>query len=291
MEQRTMTTTFPERPRVALLVKWLMFTASILFMAIMAMFYPVWANIPLIVIPSLLVLIFAKPVFFEKMKLTTLVLMRIIIVFAAYRLFNPQIYVDVILLMLIINILEATFTDLLRHKKYFNAVSGFALAIGVIALKGAWAYGAPIGNYYLVSGPTLAVTLCYVFAYTLWNWIFVSDEFSASVSLMHVGFLLAPILGSLATLGLGAYGGFGMWLLLRANTLSIGGWMQISAKGWFEKEFYSPKFEKFIAWSHQKGPQIVFMLINIALIATCIGIAASLGAIGFTPAPWQAPNV
>jgi hypothetical protein len=95
----------------------------------------------------------------------------------------------------------------------------------------------------------------------------------------------------LATLGLGAYGGFGMWLLLRANTLSIGGWMQISAKGWFEKEFYSPKFEKFIAWTHQKGPQIAFMLINLALIATCIAIAASLGAIGFTPAPWAAPNV
>ena len=290
MEQRTMTSAFPERPRVALLVKWLMFTGSILFMAIMAMFYPVWANIPLIVIPSILVLVFAKPVFFEKLKLSTLVVMRIIIVFAAYRLFNPQIYVDVILLMLIINILEATFTDLLRHKKYFNAISGFALALGVISLKGAWAYGAPIGNYYLVTGPTLAVTLCYVIAYTLWNWIFVTDEFSPSVSLMHVGFLLAPILGSLATLGLGSFGGFGMWLLLRANTLSIGGWMQISAKGWFEREFYSPKFEKFVAWTHKTLPQAIFMVINLALIATCIAIAASQGAIGFTPAPWAAPN-
>lgn len=289
-ESRTMQTSFPARPRVELLVKWLMFTGAILFMAIMSAFYPLEANVPLIVIPSVLVLIFAKPVFFEKMKLTTLVIMRLVIVFAAYRLFNPQIYVDVILLMLIINILEATFTDLLKHKKYFNAVSGFALAAGVIALKGAWAYGAPIGNYYLVTGPTLAVTLCYVFAYTLWNWIFVTDEFSASVSFMHVGFLLAPILGSLATLGLGAYGGFGMWLLLRANTLSIGGWMQIGAKGWFEKEYYSPKFEKFIAWTHKTLPQVVFMIINLALIATCIGIAASMGAIGYTSAPWAAPQ-
>jgi hypothetical protein len=57
----------------------------------------------------------------------------------------------------------------------------------------------------LVTGPTIAVTLCYVFAYTLWNWIFVTDEFSPSVSLMHVGFLGAPILGCLCTLGLGAY--------------------------------------------------------------------------------------
>jgi len=286
MEERTLETTFPPRPRMELFAKWLMFTAAILFMAIMAMFYPVEANIPLIVIPSILVLIFAKPVFFEKMKLTTLVIMRIIIVFAAFRLFNPQIYVEVILLMLIINILEATFTDLLKHKKYFNAISGFALALGVIALKGSWAYGAPIGNYYLVYGPTFAVTFCYVIAYTLWNWIFVTDEFSPSVSLMHVGFLTAPIFGCLATLGLGAFGGFGMWLLLRANTLSIGGWLQISSKGWFEKEFYSPKFVAFIAWTHKRVPQIIFMIINLTLIGVCIGIAASMNAIGYTPAPW-----
>jgi hypothetical protein len=192
----------------------------------------------------------------------------------------------VILLMLIINILEATFTDFIKHKKYFNGISGLALAVGVISLKGAWAYGAPIGNYYLVTGPTIAVTLCYVFAYTLWNWIFVTDEFSPSVSLMHVGFLGAPILGCLCTLGLGAYGGFGMWLLLRANTLSIGGWLQISCKGWFEKEFYSPKFEQFIAWTHKTLPQIIFMVINLALIATCIAIAAANGTIGYKPAPF-----
>jgi hypothetical protein len=286
MEERTLETPFPARPRMELFAKWLMFTAAILFMAIMSLFYPIWANVPLIVIPSILVLIFAKPVFFEKMKLATLVVARLAIVFAALRLFNPQVFVDFMLLMLIINILEATFTDLLKHKKYFNAISGFALAAGVISLKGAWAYGAPIGDYYLVTGPTLAVTLCYVFAYTLWNWIFVSDEFSPSVALMHVGFLSAPILGCLSTLGLGAFGGFGMWLMLRSNSLAIGGWLQISCKGWFEKEFYSPKFAAFIAWTHKTAPQIVFMIINLALIATCIAIAASMGAISYTPAPW-----
>jgi hypothetical protein len=147
MEERTLETPFPARPRMELLAKWLMFTAAILFMAIMSLFSPIWANLPLIVIPSILVLIFAKPVFFEKMKLATLVVARVTIVFAALRLFNPQVFVDFMLLMLIINILEATFTDLLKHKKYFNAVSGFALALGVIALKGSWAYGAQIGDY------------------------------------------------------------------------------------------------------------------------------------------------
>ena len=58
------------------------------------------------------------------------------------------------------------------------------------------------------------------------------------------------------------------------------------SKGWFEKEFYSPKFEKFIAWTHKTLPQIIFMVINLALIATCIAIAAANGAIGYTPAPF-----
>ena len=114
------------------LIKWIMFTAAITGMAIISALYPLQGNIPLIVIPSVLVLIFSKPVFFERLKLTTLLTMRILIVLAALRLFNPQVFVDCIMLMLIINILEATFTDLLRYKKYFNAVSGFALALGVI---------------------------------------------------------------------------------------------------------------------------------------------------------------
>lgn len=112
------------------LIKWIMFTAAITGMAIISALYPLQGNIPLIVIPSVLVLIFSKPVFFERLKLTTLLTMRILIVLAALRLFNPQVFVDCIMLMLIINILEATFTDLLRYKKYFNAVSGFALGAG-----------------------------------------------------------------------------------------------------------------------------------------------------------------
>lgn len=229
-----------------ILIKWIMFTAAITGMAIFSTFYPIAGNVPMIVIPSILVLVFAKPVFFERLKLTTLLTMRIIIVFAALKLFNPQVYVDLIMLALIINILEATFTDLLRYKKYFNAISGFALALGVISLRGLWQWDAPFGNYYLTRGVIPAVTLMYAIAYTIWNWIFVSNEFSDSVALMHVGFLSAPLLGCLFTSGMGVFGGLGMWLLLRANSLAIGGWMQIGAKDWFEREFANARFSKFV---------------------------------------------
>ena len=86
----------------------------------------------------------------------------------------------------------------------------------------------------------------YAIAYTIWNWIFVSNEFSDSVALMHVGFLSAPLLGCLFTSGMGVFGGLGMWLLLRANSLAIGGWMQIGAKDWFEREFANARFSKFV---------------------------------------------
>lgn len=122
-----------------------------------------------------------------------------------------------------------------------------------------------------------AVTLSYVIGYTLWNWIFVTDEFSESVSLMHVGFLLAPILGGICTLWMGIYGGLNIWLLMRANSLSIGGWMQIGAKQWFEKEFYAPGFAKFVHWTHKTPVQVVFMIINLATMGFCLYVGYITG--------------
>ena len=276
------TTQSAAKQKVEVLFKLIMFTAAISGMALLAAFYPIYANLPLIVIPSVWVLTLAKPVFFEKMKLMTLVAMRILIVFAALRWFNPQVYVDVIMLMLIVNILEATFTDLLRHKKIYNAISGFAVAIGVIALKGTWLFDAAVGDYYIATGVVPLVTALYVLAYTLWNWIFVTNEFSDSVALMHIGFLSAPLIGAICTLWLGAYGGLGMWLLLRANSLAIGGWLQIGAKEWFEREFYDQSFARFVAWTKQKPVQITLMVLNLALIAAVLFLTFSNGGISFT---------
>ena len=74
--------------RADILIKWLMFTAVITGLALLSAFYPIEVNVPFIVIPSILVLFLAKPVFFEGLKLTTLLSMRIVIVFAALGLFN-----------------------------------------------------------------------------------------------------------------------------------------------------------------------------------------------------------
>ncbi len=279
-----MENTFEPRPRIEMIIKWVLFTFTILFLALLSAYYPVEANIPFIVIPSILVLIFAKPVMFERLKLTTLVTMRIVIVFAAFFNFG-QMYVSFILLALIVNILEATFTDLLKHKNYFNAFTGFLLAISVCCLKGNWLDELGL-NFYLTESANQAATICWVIAYTIWNWIFVTDEFSSSVSMMHLGFLGAPIIGSIITMSslfAGGVGGFGMWLLLRANTLAIGGYMQISAKNWFEKEFYNEKFEKFVKYTHKNYIQVIAMLICTALLIYCFVASIMAGYIGYTP--------
>lgn len=270
-----------KQKRVDICIRWIMFTASICGMGLVSALFPIEGNVPLIVVPSILVLLFSKPVFFEKLKLTTLVTMRILIVVVALNLFNKQLYVNIILIMLMVNILEATLTDILRYKKYLNGISGLVLTVAVCALSGVWSYDAAVGNFYIVGGAGLAASLCYIVAYTIWNWIFVTNEFSSSVALMHVGFLLAPIIGCVTTLWMGPAAGFGMWLLLRANTLAIGGWMQIAAKSWFEKEFYSPNFEKFVGWTKKSSVQVVFMLINLVLLGYCIFASVSSGTFAF----------
>lgn len=259
---------FQERPRAELVVKLVLFTAAITAMAVMSAFYPIWANIPFIVIPSLLTLFFAKPVF-RKLKLATLITLRILVVFAVIFNFGGIYAQYIVMVAMIVNILEATLTDF-KHKQYFNFVSGLLLAVGVLFMRGSWggiAGGPGEGyDYYFTNGFNQAATITWVIAYTIWNWIFVTGEFSASVSLMHVGFLASPLIACLATMGGGFPGGFGLWYLVRANSLSIGGYMQITCKNWFEKEFYNSKFEKFVRWTHKPLVQAILMCVCIGLI-------------------------
>ena len=272
---------------VEVFFKWIMFTAAITGMALLSGLYPIKGNIPLILLPSFFVLIFTNPVKFEKMKLMTLMATKILIIFVVLGMFDKQLFVDIVLAMLIVNILEATFTDFFRYKKVFNGISGIALAIGVIVLQGTWQTEALVGQYYLAEGVLPIITLMYIIAYTIWNWIFVTNEFSPSVALMHVGFLLAPILCSIFSFEFGVYGGLGIWLLTRANSLAIGGWLQIGCKSWFEKEFYSPHFEKFVLFTKKQPVQIALMLINVGLIVAALYLTHINGGIQLTFFPMK----
>lgn len=249
---------------------WLILTVLITGVSILTSFQPVWANIPFNVIIPILVLIFLNTVFFEKLKLSTLIIMRFLIILAVFGVIPGNIYVKLVLVFLVINILEATLTDF-KAKKYYNFVTGLVLAAGTIPIfwfSSEWITEGAIwgGPYYhadaIGSTPALAIiyVVCYIIAYTIWNWLFVTTEFSSSISYLHVGILSAPIIGSIAFLNPG------LWLIFRANSLTFGGVLQISNKDYLEKKLDNSKMTKFIEFIRKTKVQIVLMLINLALI-------------------------
>ncbi len=242
---------------------WFTFTVCILAVTILTALYPVWANLPLNVVAGVLVLIFCKPVKFEKIKLSTLLILRFLVSLAflgVISFFTRDTYVLLVKIFLIINILEATLTDFKTNKQYFNGVSGIFLALGVFALDGLWTMENPM---YEFRGVALWATIVYIASYTLWNWIFVTGEFSPSVSMMHFGFLSAPIIGCF-------FFGPQSWLLFRANSLTFGGILQIAGKSYWEENLCNEKVSKFIDVTHKKPLQIVFMIINIACMVAIL---------------------
>lgn len=251
---------------VAQLLIWFTFSVTMLAVAMLTAQFPTWGNLIFNVGFGVLVLIFSKAVMFERLKLTTLLTLRFVIALFVFCGWNGQIYTDFVLLLLIINILEATFTDFLKNKQYWNGVSGIFLALGVLGLQGHWNISE--GPMYYIEGFSIGATIAYMIGYTIWNWIFVSGEFSSSVTLMHVGFLSTPIIGCIIIGAITNEWGlaFGLWLLFRANTLTFGGIMQIAGKNYWEENLHNDKFQRGIDYTHKTRVQIVCMIICIALM-------------------------
>jgi hypothetical protein len=223
-------------------------------LSMLTSYNPIWANIPINIIIPIIVLLKLKTVFFEKLKLSTLLLMRILVVFAALNLLNGQLYVKIVIIFLVINILEATITDL-KRKKYFNFITGLILAISIFYMKGTW-----FGKYYDANLPTDIGTVFWWIAYTIWNWFFVTNEFSPSIAKFHLGVLTAPLIGVLITRNPG------LWLIFRANSLTIAGFIQIAKKQYWEEKMKSEKFEYFVKKTQNTSAQLIFMIINVSLI-------------------------
>lgn len=304
-------------PALDTVLKWFMFTVTILGVSVLTSKFQVYGNIFCNLVLGIIVLIAMKPVFFEALKLSTLLVGRIIVLFACFGLLPGPIFVVIVLGLYIINILEATMTDFFKNKQYFNGVSGLFVAMGASAffLGSTWgttttefsqiyfidgfshlgtnieftsAYFTNQANLFngVVTGTTsvgIGITIAMIIAYTIWNWLFVTGEFSSSVALMHVGFLFAPILGVFIgpLVGMGRFGMApdpGLWLLFRASTLTFGGILQIGCKNWFEQHFYFEKFDKAVNYIKNSKPiQITCMIICCALMVFAV-------VAGFVPA-------
>ena len=205
-------------PGLDIFLKWLMFTVTILGISVLTSKFQAYANIPFNIVCGIIVLIAMKPVFFETLKLTTLLVGRTIVLFACFGLLPGPVFIVIVLGLYIINILEATMTDFFKNKQYFNGVSGLFIAIGASAffLGSTWGttttanspiyfidgfskLGSPVNftsSYFTnqstlwnanVTGTTtvgIAITVAMMIAYTIWNWLFVTGEFSSSVALI-----------------------------------------------------------------------------------------------------------
>ncbi len=252
---------------------WLIFTVVLVSATFLTSYFPLWANVPINVILPIIVLFAFKMVMFERLKLSTLVIMRALILLVLFNVLDGQIFTKIVLAFFVINILEATMTDLLKNKQPYNFVSGLVLTLSVFTLWGSWipnVTGKWSGIYSTNVGPMSGIfesnevfifgTICWVLAYTLWNWIFVIGEFGPSVALLHVGILLTPLLGSLITLNPG------FWLVFRANSLTTGGVFQISQKQFVEKTFKSNFIVSVCKKVQTKKMQIILMIVNLILI-------------------------
>lgn len=253
---------------------WVCAALIIWVVSFLTSYFPIWANIPVNVVLPFLVLIYLKTVFFEKLKLSTLIVLRTAIVAAVFMNYFGGIdgkwFVWVVLAFLSINILEATFTDL-KYKKYFNFVTGLVLAISVWSLEPSWrnVLGENYAFSYIYEANSYGAneqyrfwgTVCWIIAYTIWNWIFVTDEFSPSIAYLHFAILGMPLIGCIITRNPG------LWLVFRANSLTVGGILQISCKQIFEEKLKSEKVIAFVKASQKTGVQVVLMVINLILMA------------------------
>lgn len=238
-------------------------TALMTALSVLTSYQPIWANVPINIIMPIVVLLKLKPVFFERLKLSTLLLMRILIVFSVLNIFPGDLYVKIVLIFLCINILEATLTDL-KRKKYCNVITGIALIASIFFINIEW-----LDYYYLASSKGSIGMIFWIIAYTIWNWIFVTNEFSPSIAKFHLGVLVSPLLYIIFNFNPS------LWLIFRGNSLTIAGIIQISNKEYLEEKFISENFSKFVQTTTKKNTQIILMLINLALLSGMVIISLS----------------
>ncbi len=239
-----------------------LFTIALTIVTYFTTTQPIWANIPVNVIIPALILLKVDAVFFEKLKLTTLMTNRILIVLVVFGKIPEQFFATLNLVLLVVNIMEATLTDF-KINKFQNALSGLLLVATIPFLKATW-----VGPYYVAQGYSRTsgaiipmATVLWAIAYTIWNWIFVTNEFSPAIAMFHVAVLTTPLVGMVL------FRNPGIWLIYRACSLTAGGNYQIVKKDYLEERLKSDKFAAFVEKTKTKKVQNICLIVNICLLA------------------------
>jgi hypothetical protein len=238
----------------------------------LTVYFPVYGNIALNIAFPLGVIIFCKAVFFERLKLSTLLIGRILVALTALSVIKTgQATVVLILWLLRLNILEAVLTDF-KEKSYYNFAAGIVLLVATFFLGGQWN---PEKNWFVTLGWP---AVFYMLAYTIWNWDFVVYSFSSAISYYHIAILTTPLLGALI------FWNPGFWLICRSNSLTFGGAVQVGAKKQLETYLNRPWFDKFITFVKTKPVQITMMIFT--MIFSILFIILQMTEAGGFPKLW-----
>ncbi|NOU67211.1 hypothetical protein GC096_24505 [Paenibacillus sp. LMG 31461] len=239
--------------RLMRLPKWIGFLIILTILSlgtILTAFSPLYANGLINIVIPICILFALRSDFFEKLKLSTLVIGRVLVLLTFVGYFPSEWLVPIIVWLLRINILEATWTDF-KNKNYYNVISGLILIATSFVITGTW-----LGSYYITVNEAM---IFWALAYTLWNWDFVIYEFKQQIGFYHIAVLTTPLLIVCLTMNPG------LWLIMRATSLTFAGIFQISGKAYIESYFISPTLLNFITTVKKHPIQISIMVINTLL--------------------------
>lgn len=231
--------------------------SAFICICMLATFYPIWVSIAThVLFPIVVMLLFGMLTQFGYIKLSTLTVGRLLIIFAVVGIGDQ--YIEVVwLLLLQFNILEATIFDFIK-KKYFNVISGLLLLGSSFYLVMHWT-----GSYVLVANENY---LLWIVAYTIWNANFVTLQLSGGYFAHHYLILLSPIVACLLLFD------FSYWLMFRETSLLLGIAALASIK---EKVLDMEQQPPFSNW-FQKTYNFVSTKNTQMLLLTIVGICVVL---------------
>ncbi len=259
--------------------------AVLSFFTYLAAVFPVWANIPLCVIIPIFLIIFVSMTRFEKIKISTLIIGRSLILLVVFAVMPQKVFIYIVVALMFVNCMEAALTDW-KKGHHLNAVAGIVVAMTSFVLLTAHfsGFNGEIGTLFngkmmntgwyttgtLASG---SFVIFWAIAYTIWNWNFVNYEFSPAIATWHIAVLTTPFLLLLI------FKDAGMWFLTRALSITLCGVFQISFKQKFENAFKNENFAKGLAKVKNQNVQVVLLVLVVifAMLAVMFGVQQSGG--------------
>lgn len=192
-----------------------------------------------------------KPDAFEVAKTETLCVGRFAVVLTAIGFFSGYFIVVALLILLLINFLEAFVFDIV-NKNYWSAITAIVLMSCCFSIQGVWQ-----DNSYLYTNPLPL----FMFAYAIWNVNFVFLQYGQALGLFGVFVQLVPLVACFY------FFDTGYWIAFRGLSLTIGVAAHITFKEiiqvQYASSFLSRQASLFSRSSTQCGIALIVIILSV----------------------------